>query len=93
MLFTLLLLQKSDCLQLFDHVRKGVGDDGDHDEEGEDQDEDGGHDGLDILECDATVLQDCSTTASTEWSTVTREDRTLVIIYIFICFQTIYFLT
>ena len=40
---TLLLLQKFDCLKLFNDVGKGVRNDGDHDEESEDQDEDGGH--------------------------------------------------
>ena len=53
---TLVLLQKFDCLELFDDVGKGVWNDGDHDQEGKDQDEDGGHDGLDILEADPPVL-------------------------------------
>ena len=49
MIITLLLLQKSDCLQLLDHVGEGVGDDGDHDEEGEDQDQHSWHDRLYVL--------------------------------------------
>ena len=40
---TLVLLQKFDCLELLNDVRKGVGNDGDHDQESKDQDEDGGH--------------------------------------------------
>ena len=52
----MVLLQKFDCLKLFNDVGKGIRDDGDHDEESEDQDEDGGHDGLDILEADPPVL-------------------------------------
>ena len=42
-LLTLVLLQKFDCLELFNDVGEGVGNDCDHDEESEDQDEDGGH--------------------------------------------------
>ena len=47
---TLLLLQLPDILQLLDYRREGVGDDGDHDEEGEEKDEDCRHDVLDVLE-------------------------------------------
>ena len=50
------LLQCPDSLQLLDYGGEGVGDDGDHDEEGEEKDEDGGHDELDIRAGDTLIL-------------------------------------
>ena len=47
-----------DCFQLLDNRRKCIGDDSDHDKNGEEQDEEGGHDELDILDGDAPVLLD-----------------------------------
>ena len=49
-MLTLLFLQLPDILQLFDYRGEGVGDDRDHDEEGEEEDEQGWQDLLDILE-------------------------------------------
>ena len=68
-----MLLQKFDCLELFNDVGEGVGNDCDHDEESEDQDEDGGHDRLDILEADPPVLQDGASAPGTERSAVSGE--------------------
>ena len=45
-----------DPLQLLDDSREGIGDDGDHDKEGEDEDDDGGHDQLDISAGNTSVL-------------------------------------
>ena len=48
--WTLLFLQLPDILQLFDYRGEGVGDDCDHDEEGEQEDEHCRQDVLDVLE-------------------------------------------
>ena len=48
--FSLFFLYFPDCLKLLDNGWEGVGDDGDHDEEGEQEDEDSRHDMLDILQ-------------------------------------------
>ena len=47
---TLLFLHFPDRLQLLDNWWEGVGDDGDHDEEGEQENEDSWHDMLDVLD-------------------------------------------
>ena len=47
-----------DCFQLLDNRGKCIGDDSDHDKDGEEQYEKGGHDELDILDGDAPVLLD-----------------------------------
>ena len=65
---TFLVLQHVDCLQLLYDRGEGIGDDCDHDEEGEEEDEDGGHDEHDVLESDSPVFQYSS---STSW-TLTR---------------------
>ena len=51
-------LQSSDCSQLLDDRGECIGDDSDHDKDGEEQYEEGGHDELDIIEGDAPVLLD-----------------------------------
>jgi len=51
-----LLLQGPDCLELLDDRGEGVGYDGDHDEEGEEQDEDSRHDELDVSAGDPPLL-------------------------------------
>ena len=43
-MLTLLLLEEPDGLELLDHVGEGVGDDGDHYEQGEDQNQHSRHD-------------------------------------------------
>ena len=44
-----MFLQSPETLQLLDDRGESIGNDRDHDEEGEEQDEHGGHDQLDIL--------------------------------------------
>ena len=51
-------LKSMDCLQLLDNRGKCIGDDSDHDKDGKEQYEKGGHDELDILDGDAPVLLD-----------------------------------
>ena len=51
-----MFLHCPDSLQLLDDSREGVGDDGDHDKEGEDEDDDGRHDQLDIPAGNTPVL-------------------------------------
>ena len=53
---SLLFFQSPDSLELLDDGWEGVGDDGDHDEEGEEEDEDGGHDQLDVRARHSPVL-------------------------------------
>ena len=49
-------LESPDCLQLLDDGGEGVGDDGDHDEQGEEEDEHRGHDQLDVSAGHPSVL-------------------------------------
>ena len=51
-------LQSSDCSQLLDDRGECIGDDSDHDKDGEEQYEEGGRDELDIIAGDAPVLLD-----------------------------------
>ena len=48
--------QSSDSSQLLDDRGEGVGDDSEHDKDGEEEYEEGGHDELDIIAGDAPVL-------------------------------------
>ena len=48
--------QSSDCSQLLDDRGEGIGDDSEHDKDGEEEYEEGGHDELDIIAGDAPVL-------------------------------------
>ena len=66
-----LLLHCPDTLQLLDDSGEGVGDDGDHDKEGEEEDADGGHDELDIHAGDTPVLIQAVLAAHR----ITRQDR------------------
>ena len=50
LVLTLLFLQHPDNLQLLDYRGEGIGDDRDHDEEGEEEDDQGWQDLFDILE-------------------------------------------
>ena len=66
-----MLLQCPDSLQLLDDSGEGVGDDCDHDEEGEEEYDDGRHNCFDILASNTPVL--IKTVLAS--SQTTREDR------------------